>query len=71
MMRPAILGQHGPIAAGVCVLCLQPMVRLPRVSDSHPSAVRCALGGLLAFDALNAVAGGCYGLCGAKGVPTR
>jgi hypothetical protein len=33
--------------------------------------VRYALGGLLAFGALNAVAGGCYGLSGAKGVPTE
>ena len=38
--------------------------------DSHPSAVRYALGGLLAFGAFNAVGGGCYGLSGAKGVPT-
>jgi hypothetical protein len=33
--------------------------------------VHYALGGLLAFGALNAVAGGCYGLSGAKGVPTE
>jgi hypothetical protein len=32
--------------------------------------IRNLLGGLLAFGALNAFAGGCYGLAGAKGVPT-
>lgn len=35
----------------------------------HPSAIRFALGGLLAFVALNAFAGGYYGLFGARGVP--
>lgn len=33
--------------------------------------VRYVLGGLLAFGALNAFAGGYYGLAGAKGVPTE
>jgi hypothetical protein len=36
---------------------------------SNHSVVRYALGGLLAFGALNAFAGGYYGLSGAKGVP--
>jgi len=38
-------------------------------SQSPSSGVRYALGGLLAFGALNAFAGGYYGLSGAKGVP--
>jgi hypothetical protein len=38
---------------------------------SHPSAIRLALGGLLTFGALNAFAGGYYGLSGARGVPTE
>lgn len=37
--------------------------------ESHPRFIRYALGGLLAFGALNAFAGGYYGLSGAKGVP--
>ena len=41
------------------------------LGKSHPSAVRFALGGLLAFGALNAFAGGYYGLSGAKGVPAE
>ena len=40
-------------------------------SQSQSSAVRYALGGLLAFGALNAFAGGYYGLSGAKGVPVE
>ena len=39
--------------------------------ESHRSAVRFALGGLLAFGALNAFGGGYFGLSGAKGVPTE
>jgi hypothetical protein len=35
----------------------------------HPVAVRYALGGLLAFGALNAFAGGYYGMSGAEDVP--
>jgi hypothetical protein len=35
----------------------------------HPAAVRYALGGLLAFGALNAFGGGYYGMAGAKDVP--
>jgi hypothetical protein len=41
------------------------------MAPSHPLAVRSALGALLAFGALNAFAGGCYGLSGARGVPTE
>lgn len=37
--------------------------------ESHPFAVRITLGALLAFGALNAFAGGYYGLTGAKGIP--
>ena len=40
-------------------------------NHSRSSAVRYALGGLLAFGALNAFAGGCYGLSGARGVPVE
>jgi hypothetical protein len=36
---------------------------------SHPRILNYVLGGLLAFGALNAFAGGYYGLTGAKGVP--
>jgi hypothetical protein len=35
----------------------------------HANALRYALGGLLAFGALNAFAGGYYGMAGAKDVP--
>jgi len=38
------------------------------VHDDSP-VIRYLLAGLLAFGALNAVAGGCYGLSGAEGVP--
>jgi hypothetical protein len=38
---------------------------------SQSSMIRCLLGGLLAFGALNAFGGGYYGLSGAKGVPTE
>jgi len=41
------------------------------VSRSQSSAIRCMLGGLLAFGALNAFGGGYYGLSGAEGVPTE
>ena len=40
-------------------------------SRSQSSAVRHGLGGLLAFGALNAFAGGYYGLSDAKGVPVE
>jgi hypothetical protein len=40
-------------------------------NEAHPAAIRYALGGLLAFGALNAFASGYYGLAGAKGVPTE
>jgi hypothetical protein len=36
---------------------------------AHSSITRYLLGGLLAFGALNAFAGGAYGLAGADGVP--
>ena len=39
--------------------------------DSCPSAVRYALGSLLAFGALNAFGGGVYGIAGAKAVPAQ
>ena len=39
--------------------------------DAHLPALRCSLGGLLAFGALNAFGGGYYGLSGAPGVPTE
>jgi hypothetical protein len=35
----------------------------------HSVSIRYALGGLLAFGALNAFAGGYYGMAGAEGVP--
>ncbi len=38
---------------------------------SHSSPLQAALGGLLAFGALNAFAGGYYGLTGAEDVPTE
>jgi len=41
------------------------------IAEAHPTAVRYSLGGLLAFGALNAVAGSYYGLTGAVGVPTE
>ena len=40
-------------------------------AKSCSSAARITLGALLAFGALNAFAGGYYGLSGAKGVPTE
>jgi hypothetical protein len=39
------------------------------VSEARSPLIRFLLGGLLAFGALNAVAGGFYGLSGAEGVP--
>jgi hypothetical protein len=39
------------------------------VGEARSSLIRYLLGGLLAFGALNAVAGGYYGLSGAEGVP--
>jgi len=41
------------------------------VSQSRSSGLRYALAGLLAFGALNAFAGGYYGLSGAPGVPVE
>jgi len=41
------------------------------IAEAHPTVVRYSLGGLLAFGALNALAGGYYGLTGAVGVPTE
>jgi hypothetical protein len=43
----------------------------PPDEASSRAALRYALGTLLAFGALNAFAGGVYGLAGAKGVPTE
>lgn len=39
--------------------------------ESQSSVIRYPLGGRLAFGALNALAGGYYGLSGAEGVPTE
>ena len=41
------------------------------IGEAHPTAIRYSLGGLLACGALNAFGGGCYGLSGARGVPTE
>lgn len=45
--------------------------REPSAAASGRPALRYALGSLLAFGALNAFAGGYYGIAGAKGVPTE
>jgi hypothetical protein len=39
------------------------------IGREHPAAIRYSLGGLLAFGALNAFAGGYYGMSGAEDVP--
>ena len=39
------------------------------IGETRSPLIRYLLGGLLAFGALNAVAGGYYGLSGAEGVP--
>jgi hypothetical protein len=41
------------------------------IAETHPAAIRYALGSLLSFCALNALGGGYYGLTGAVGVPTE
>jgi hypothetical protein len=41
------------------------------IGESHRTAIRYSLGGLLAFGAVNAFGGAYYGLSGAKGVPTE
>ena len=43
--------------------------RIPTTARQHPAGIRYGLGGLLAFGALNAFAGGYYGMAGAEGVP--
>jgi hypothetical protein len=43
--------------------------RSQAIARGHPAALRYLLGGLLAFGALNAFAGGYYGMSGAEGVP--
>jgi hypothetical protein len=43
--------------------------RSQTIARGHPAALRYALGGLLAFGALNAFGGGYYGMAGAEGVP--
>jgi nitroimidazol reductase NimA-like FMN-containing flavoprotein (pyridoxamine 5'-phosphate oxidase superfamily) len=43
--------------------------KMSQTSHAHASLVRYLLGGLLGFGALNAIAGGYYGLSGAEGVP--
>jgi len=48
-----------------------PVLVMATMAPSHPLAVRLALGALLAFGALNAFAGGYYGLSGARGIPTE
>ena len=44
-------------------------LRSPAIARAHPAATRYSLGGLLAFGALNAFAGGYYGMSGAEDVP--
>jgi hypothetical protein len=44
-------------------------LRFPATARAHPAATRYSLGGLLAFGALNAFAGGYYGMSGAEDVP--
>jgi hypothetical protein len=44
-------------------------LRPQTIAGAHAVAIRYALGGLLAFGALNAFAGGYYGMAGAEGVP--
>jgi hypothetical protein len=44
-------------------------LRAPSIARMHPAAIRYSLGGLLAFGALNAFAGGYYGMSGADDVP--
>jgi hypothetical protein len=44
-------------------------LRHPTVGRAHPPVIRYSLGGLLAFGALNAFAGGYYGMSGAEDVP--
>ncbi|HKR04567.1 MAG TPA: hypothetical protein VJY62_08010 [Bacteroidia bacterium] len=41
------------------------------MTDSSHKLVRCSLGALLAFSALNAFGGGYYAFAGAEGVPTE
>jgi hypothetical protein len=43
--------------------------RSQTIAGGHPVAFRYVLGGLLAFGALNAFAGGYYGMSGAEDVP--
>lgn len=47
----------------------QPPPRSPALALGHPAAIRYLLGSLLAFGALNAFAGGYYGMSGAEDVP--
>jgi hypothetical protein len=44
-------------------------LRSPAIARAHPDGTRYTLGGLLAFGALNAFAGGYYGMSGAEDVP--
>jgi hypothetical protein len=44
-------------------------LRSQSIAGRHPVALRYVLGGLLAFGALNAFAGGFYGMSGAEDVP--
>jgi hypothetical protein len=44
-------------------------LRHPTIGRAHPTVIRYSLGGLLAFGALNAFAGGYYGMSGAEDVP--
>ena len=44
-------------------------LRSQTIARGHPTVLRYALGGLLAFGALNAFAGGFYGMAGAEDVP--
>lgn len=44
-------------------------LRSQNIAGGHQVAIRYALGGLLVFGALNAFAGGYYGMAGAEDVP--
>ncbi len=47
----------------------QLVFRSQAIAETHRAAIRYLLGGLLAFGALNACAGGYYGMSGAQDVP--
>lgn len=61
-MKKSIVKPAGPASKGL---------RKAGVASREPVLIRYLLGSLLAFVALNAFAGGYYGMSGAKGVPTE